>query len=283
LLARPFEGAVTGWIVVFGALIIELAAAAITNRMVITVAFPILVLPIVVAFGFAVLQWWQVRGTEAERVSWWHESGVVAGAILWLFTPTIPASLTEVTNGRNACLSLPVPPTADCFHRAAQAFDLHNIAWWSAAGLIVVAAVLGRKSRIAAWAAVPTALAGCLLASNFLEQLPLHYQVLPRAPGSAGAAGVSVLGVLVAQLGFQQVHGFEEGGLFAGVELVEHAGQWLRGAVQPFTDHRGLSGHDLDDGPPPVRGVGVPFHEACPVEVGQHAADGGQGQVQPRS
>jgi len=178
LLTRPFDGGVTGWIVVFGALVIELAASAITNRMVITTAFPILVLPIVVVFGFAVVQWWQVRGSEAGRVSWWHQSGVVAGGLLWLFTPTTPASLTEITNGRNACLSLPVRPDADCFHRAALAFDLHNIAWWSAAGLIVVAAVLGRKSRIAAWAAVPTALAGCLLASNFLEQLLLHYQVL---------------------------------------------------------------------------------------------------------
>jgi hypothetical protein len=181
LLTRPFQGGVTGWIVVFGALFIELAAAAITNRMVITTALPILVVPIAVAFGFAVVQWWQVRGLAAGPVSWWHEIGVVAGAILWLFTPTIPASLNGVTDGRIACLSLPVPPTADCFHRAAQAYDLHNIAWWSAAGLIIVAAVLGRRSRIAAWAAVPTALAGCLLASNFLEQLLLHYNVLPHA------------------------------------------------------------------------------------------------------
>jgi len=219
LLTRPFDGAVTGWIVVFGAMFIELLAAAITNHMVITDAFPLLVLPIVVVFGFALLQWWQVRGTEAARVSWWHLTGVVAAALLWLFTPTTPASLTDVTNGRNACLSLPVPPTADCFHRAAQAFDLHNIAWWSAAGLIVIAGVLGRRSRIAAWAGVPTALAGCLLASNFLEQLLLHYQVLPKLrvvvaatrvgpcgcdnQAVGGSLGGSVLGVLVAQLGFQ--------------------------------------------------------------------------------
>jgi hypothetical protein len=41
-----------------------------------------------------------------------------------------------------------------------------------------VGALLARRSRIAVWASIPAVLAGCLLASSFLEQLVLHYQVV---------------------------------------------------------------------------------------------------------
>jgi len=41
------------------------------------------------------------------------------------------------------------------------------------------------------------------------------------------------------------------------------------------------AGGDLDDRAPPVGRVGVSFDEACPVKVGEHAADGGQGQAEP--
>jgi hypothetical protein len=80
------------------------------------------------------------------------------------------------------------------------------------------------------------------------------------------------------QLGFEQVHRLQERLLLAGGELVEDAGDRAGGAVEPFTDQLGLVGDDRDDGAPPVGGVGVPFDEAGPVEVGEHAADGGQGQ-----
>jgi hypothetical protein len=36
-------------------------------------------------------------------------------------------------------------------------------------------ASLSRWSRMAAWAAIPAAVAGCLLATHFLEQLAVHY------------------------------------------------------------------------------------------------------------
>ena len=42
--------------------------------------------------------------------------------------------------------------------------------------LFAVSVLLARRSRIAVWAALPAALAGCQLASHFLEQLLLHYQ-----------------------------------------------------------------------------------------------------------
>jgi hypothetical protein len=80
------------------------------------------------------------------------------------------------------------------------------------------------------------------------------------------------------KLGFEQVHRLEERLLLAGGELVEDAGDRAGGAVEPFIDQPGLVGGDRDDGAPPVGGVGVPFDEARAVEVGEDAADGGQGQ-----
>jgi len=51
----------------------------------------------------------------------------------------------------------------------AQAFDNHVLAWWSTGALIFIAALLARRSRIAAWAAIPAAFAGCELATYFLS------------------------------------------------------------------------------------------------------------------
>jgi hypothetical protein len=177
LLTRPFEAGMAGWFVVFGAFLVELIGAAVTVRMSIAVTLPVLVVPIAIAFGFALAQWWQVRASGAEPANWWHLAGVVAAAILWLLFPTVPNGLSSVRNAPAACLSLPIPPNTDCLHRAALAYDYHNIAWWSAAGLIVVAGLLARRSRIAAWTAIPTAIAGCALAASLLEQVLIHFRV----------------------------------------------------------------------------------------------------------
>jgi polyisoprenoid-binding protein YceI len=45
-------------------------------------------------------------------------------------------------------------------------------------------------------------------------------------------------------------------------------------------DQGGLAGDDLDDRAPPVGRVGAPLDQAGAVEVGEHAADRGEGQVQ---
>ena len=95
-------------------------------------------------------------------------------------------------------------------------------------------------------------------------------------PASPGAGFV-----LVAKLGLEQVHGLEEGLLFVGGELVEDAGDRAGGAVEPFTDQGGLGRNDRDDRAPPVGRVGLPLDEARAVQVGEDAADGGQGQAQP--
>jgi hypothetical protein len=43
--------------------------------------------------------------------------------------------------------------------------------------LILIAALLTRRSRIAAWAAIPAAPAGCQLATYFLNQIVLYYHL----------------------------------------------------------------------------------------------------------
>ncbi len=91
------------------------------------------------------------------------------------------------------------------------------------------------------------------------------------------AAAVPVSGVLDAQFCFEHVHGLEEGGPLLGGEPVEDPGQGLGGAVEPLLDEGVFGRCDLHDGPPPVDFVGVPADEACPVEVGQDAADQGEG------
>jgi hypothetical protein len=65
--------------------------------------------------------------------------------------------------------------TTGCVHGADRAMRAHMLVWWLTGGLILGAALLTRRSRIAAWAAIPTALAGCLLAYHFLEALALRY------------------------------------------------------------------------------------------------------------
>ena len=169
----------TGWIVVFGAGLTVLIGAAVTSHMSIAVSLPVLVIPIVIAYGFAVAQWWQVGASGAERANWWHLGGVVAALILWSLFPTVPNGLSSASSAPAACSSLPIPSRSlpDCLHRAALAFDYHAIAWWSAAGLIVAGALLARRSRIAAWAGIPVAIAGCALAASFLQQILIHFNV----------------------------------------------------------------------------------------------------------
>jgi hypothetical protein len=66
---------------------------------------------------------------------------------------------------------------AGCLRRIAQAYDSHDLAWWSTAVFILIAALLARRSRIAAWATIPLALAGCQLATWFLNRVVLYYHL----------------------------------------------------------------------------------------------------------
>jgi hypothetical protein len=178
-LARPFQGGVTGWIVVGGAMIVELVGGAVTNRLFIAAAVPVLVLPIAVAFGFAGAQWQLTRWSGLEPASRWHLGGAVAALLIWLLWPTAPDQLNgSYGSAQDACDALPTDQNAPCLHLAAQAIDAHNLAWWGTLVVILAGASLFRWSRIAVWATVPTALAGCQLASHFLEQLLTHYHVV---------------------------------------------------------------------------------------------------------
>jgi hypothetical protein len=178
LLTLPWEGGVIGWIVVFGALLAELAGGIVTNQMPMAIAAPVLIVPVAVAAGFALVQWWQVRSSGAERASWWHLGGIAAALITWLVFPTTPGILATDSNARAACYSLSYPTPA-CLSRVTQAMDGHDLVWWLTGGLILAAALLARRSRIAAWAAIPLAFAGCLLATHFLQLLLVYYHVGP--------------------------------------------------------------------------------------------------------
>ena len=174
----------TGWIVVCAAVLAELAGgAAVANQASAAIAAPVLIAPAVVVFGFAIVQWWQVRIAAGEPVSWWHLSGVAAGVLAWLLWPSVPGALTgttvasSTTSGRAFCDALPTAAASGCLHRTALAFDHHDLAWWSTGVLIIIAALLARRSRIAPWGAFPVALAGCQLATYFLNQIVLYYHL----------------------------------------------------------------------------------------------------------
>lgn len=175
LLAQPFEAGLTGWLVVMGAIIAELAGSAVTNRMSTAVVAPVLAVPVAVALGFAVAQWWQVRSCRAEPASWWHLGGAAAAVVTWAIWPTQPGVLDGAGNASAACSNMGAALTPGCLQHAARALDNHNVAWWSTLALILIMATLVRRSRIAAWATIPVAFAGCAFATHFMEQLLLYY------------------------------------------------------------------------------------------------------------
>jgi hypothetical protein len=182
LLAQPWAGGLTAWAVIFCTVLAELVGGiAVVNQASAAIAVPVLLFPVGVAFGFAVVQWWQVRSSGAEPTSWWHLGGVAAAAITWLLWPTVPAELQGtgvpggMRNGHGFCFILPNP--APCLHRAAQAADDHYLVFWATGAVIVLAALLTRRSRIAAYAAIPAAFAGGQLAAFFLNQFVLYYHL----------------------------------------------------------------------------------------------------------
>jgi hypothetical protein len=117
LLAQPWAGGMTAWIVIFVAVIAELAGGAVVaNQTSEGIAIAVLITPVVVVYGFAVVQWWQVTSSGAERTPWWHLAGVAAAIIIWLVWPTVPGPLAgttavtgRATRGRSA-MSCRAPP-----------------------------------------------------------------------------------------------------------------------------------------------------------------------------
>jgi hypothetical protein len=174
LLTKPFEAGLTGWIVVMVAVLAELIGGAVTNHMSTPVVAAVLGIPAVVVLGLAVAQWWQVRSSGVERASWWHLAGIAVALLAWGLWPTRPGVLDGSGNAASVCRALGAYAPL-CLPRAAQAVDNHDIAWWGTAGLILLMALLVRRSRIAAWAAIPIAFAGVELATHFMEQLLLIF------------------------------------------------------------------------------------------------------------
>jgi hypothetical protein len=175
LLAQPWAGGAAGWLVVFGGLVADIVGGTATNKSPVLVATLVLAFPAAVAVGISVAQHLQTRSCGAEPASWWHLGGIAVAGLAWLTWPTSPGTLDGITGARRACFVLLGRPTADCLARASHAFDSRNLVWWLTGALIVMMALLSRRARMAAWAAIPVALAGCLLATHFLELLQVHY------------------------------------------------------------------------------------------------------------
>lgn len=173
-LTQPWEAGITGWIVVFGAILIEIVGGIIVNSMSMTVAAPVLIAPAAIAAGFGVVQWIQMRSARVERPSWWHMAAIGMALFTWVVWPVTPSALLAVHSAHDACATL-YTSTPGCIALATSAMTGSNITWWVTGAVIVALAPLARRSRIAAWATIPVAFAGCQLAGHFLELLLLHY------------------------------------------------------------------------------------------------------------
>ena len=173
-LARSWHGAMTGWIVIFGAVIFELIAGVVVNSMSMAVAAPVLIAPAAIAVGFGIVQWVQMRSFRDERPGWWHLAAIALALFTWVVWPVTPSSLLPIHNAADACTMI-YTATPECVARASTAMTSSDVTWWVTGGVIVGLALLARRSRIAVWAAIPVALAGCQLAQHFLELLLLHY------------------------------------------------------------------------------------------------------------
>ena len=136
-LVRPFQAGVTGWIVVFGAIIVELAGGALTYSKFVGAALPVLIIPVAVAYGFGIVQWWQVRRAGADPASWAHLGAVVAALLIWFLWPITPGPLDQSTgSASDLCNALPTDHTAACLPRAAQALDASHLSWYLALVLV---------------------------------------------------------------------------------------------------------------------------------------------------
>jgi hypothetical protein len=177
LLTRSWEASVTGWVVVFGAILLAVGAAVVTNRAPMSVTAPCLIVAAVFPIAIALAQWWQVTRAHGERSSWWHLGGVAIGALLWVADPIVPSALTGASSGRQVCGQFQADITVGCLQRADYAVSGHTMVWLITGGLIVGLALLTRRARIAPWASIPVAIAGCSLSYHYLELLLLHYNI----------------------------------------------------------------------------------------------------------
>lgn len=164
----------TGWIVIVGAVIFELVAGIVVNTMSMAVAAPVLIAPAAIAVVLGIVQWFQARSVGAEPAHWWHLGAIPLAVFTWVAWPVTPSALLPIHNANDAC-TLIYTATPACVARALSAMADSHITWWVTGALIVALASLARRSRIAPWAAIPVAFAGCQLASHFLELLLLHY------------------------------------------------------------------------------------------------------------
>lgn len=178
-LVRPWQAGVTGWVVVFGAVVVELIAGVVVNTLSVAIAAPVLIVPAAIAVGFGIVQWFQARSAKASPVNWWHLGAIAVALFVWAVWPVTPGVLLPFQNATDTCGFL-YTVTPGCVALVKSATSSSHVTWWVTGALIIALASLARRSRIGAWAAIPVAFAGCQLAGHFLELLLVRY----HAPGS---------------------------------------------------------------------------------------------------
>ena len=115
----------------------------------------------------AAYEWWAGRrlGIELSRL---QLIVVAVGLVFWQLYQTSPGDLPYDPTSAQLCAYVQRVDRPCLFE--ADAARLHSdIAWWSTGVLIVILALMARRSRTAAWATPAVAIAGGAVALHFLD------------------------------------------------------------------------------------------------------------------
>lgn len=161
------------WAAAMGGFIYEIVGSAVTDRAGTPVMFGVLIVPPVLLIGLSAYEWWTARryGRVLSRL---HLIGVGLGSLLWLLYPKTPDG-SFGPSAASLCAYAGQAGIPECLRRADIARAHNDLIWWSTGALILVWALLARRSRTAAWSSAAVALAGSALALHTLETFLRSY------------------------------------------------------------------------------------------------------------
>jgi hypothetical protein len=172
---RPEQLTVRAWFVVAGLCVLTLIAGTVTYSMA-TVTMTFAVGPLVaICIAYSSFEWLEARKLGESVISRWHLTGAVLSLIIWLMLSTRPpgSSAEEI---QIACSAPPLGvSTATCLADANAAEWGNRIVSWGSLGIIALLAVVGRRSRVAAWSTLMVATAGQTLAIQFIREFLREY------------------------------------------------------------------------------------------------------------
>ena len=161
------------WIAAVCGFLVELIVTSVTNLASTPVtAWAVLAVPALLT-ALVAYEWWNARryGLVLRRV---HLTGVGLGLVLWFMYPTSPSGSFNASSA-GLCEYAGQIGQPGCMHRADVARLHSDVVWWSTGALILVFALLARRSRTAAWSSPVVALGGAVLALHLLEVLVRSY------------------------------------------------------------------------------------------------------------